>query len=87
FQAFVDSTGSDDVVELDAMSAIEPQAFRQIVRDAVTDHFDQEIHDKRQEDAKEACSDAEDELRELYEKLEEVHDQVTARIEAIQEGE
>jgi 5S rRNA maturation endonuclease (ribonuclease M5) len=83
YQSFVDQTGSDDVVELDAMSAIEPQAFRQIVRESVTKHFDEDIHDERQFEAKQACEEAEDELRELYTQLEEVHQTVTARIEEI----
>ncbi len=69
------------------MSAIEPQAFRRIVRDAIMEHFDQEIFDDREAEAEEACDDAADELRELYTKLEEVHELVTQRIQEIKEAE
>jgi len=87
YRAFVENTGSDDVVELDAMSAIEPQAFRKIVRESVTKHFEDEIHDERQAEAKEACKDAEDELRDLYTQLKTVHQAVVERIEQIRSGE
>lgn len=70
-------------VELDAMAAIVPDAFRACIKEAVAKHFDEDIYRERQAEAKEACSEAEEELRELYEQLEEVHEQVSQRVAEI----
>ncbi|MBA7474723.1 hypothetical protein ES707_10077 [subsurface metagenome] len=70
-------------VELDAMAAIEPDAFRKIIQDAISKHFDKDLSTSQRKEAKEACKEAEEELRELYGKLEEVHKTVSLRIEEI----
>ncbi len=70
-------------VELDAMAAIVPDAFRKIIRDAIDKHFDKDLSSKQNMEATFACVDAMDELRKLYEQLEDVHDTVSSRIEEI----
>jgi len=72
-------------VELDAMAAIKPAAFKEIITDAVAKHYDEDLSIKQGREAKEACEAAKEELRELYEQLEEVHDMVSARIEEIRD--
>jgi len=70
-------------VELDAMAAIVPAAFREIISDAVNKHYDEDLHKEQRDEAKEACEEAEEELDNLHEHLEEVHDMVRDRIEEI----
>lgn len=70
-------------VELDAMAAIQPNAFRKIIKDAVNKHYDEDTYTKQRDEAREACRAAEEELSKLYNKLEEVHKMVEYRIEVI----
>jgi len=70
-------------VELDAMAAIKPAAFKEIINDAVAKHYDGDLSIKQGREAAEACEAAEEELRGLYGELEEVHDVVRERIEEI----
>lgn len=70
-------------VELDAMSAIVPSAFRACIVEAIEKHYDADIYEERKAKAQEAFDRAEGELRGLYEQLEEVHGQVLDRIAEI----
>lgn len=73
-------------VELDAMAAIKPNVFRQIIKESVSKHWDEEIYQERHEEAEMVCNDAESELKDLYKKLEQVHLEVVAKIAEIQGG-
>lgn len=72
-------------VELDAMAAIEPDAFRTIVREAVDKHFDKDIYEENKAETDEANQDAEETLRRLYKTLEDSIGQVRAIISEIEE--
>lgn len=61
-------------VELDAMLAIAPDSFEQCLLDAVEKHYDQDINQDNIEKAEEACDEAEDGIREVYEQIQEAHD-------------
>jgi len=71
-------------VELDAMAAIEPKAFRAIVKGAVLKHYDTDLHKANREETSEANAEAETDLLELYEKLKDVHADVLAKIAEIE---
>ena len=73
-------------VELDAMLAIVPDAFRACLNDSIAKHFDKELYEENRAEANEANGKAEGELRELYAQLEDVHQLVMERIDELNGG-
>jgi len=61
-------------VELDAMAAIVPQEFRRVIREAIAEYFDEDIYEENMTVAREACDQAEEDLRDLFEKIEGAYD-------------
>lgn len=70
-------------VELDALPAIYPDAFKKIMQDAVLQHFDGDKYIKQRHESAQMCLDTEDEIKALYSQLESVHETVRERIEEI----
>ena len=70
-------------VELDALPAINPEAFKKIMQDSVLQHFNGDLYTKQRGVAAQMCIDTEDEIKALYGQLETVHEEVRERIEEI----
>ena len=72
-------------VELDALLAIEPEAFREIMNGAIERHFDDDVWEKVQEKARELQEQAEDRMEDLAGRLGDLMETVKGILDEVED--